>query len=87
VVILVQSWIAIGTGTLGGKAHDAPRRVDRFLKSDTSPQIPPVFANSFPPLDSTYRKICRGALTTKTHREFFAILPQSIVLLSTEGQI
>ncbi len=83
-VILAQSWIAIGTGALGGKTHDAPPRVDRFLKRDTSPQIPPVFANPFPYPTQRISKMGRGALTVRTRREFFAILPQSFILLSTE---
>ena len=37
---LAQPLIAIGTGRLGGKTHDAPRRADRFLKRDASPQFP-----------------------------------------------
>jgi hypothetical protein len=32
-------------------------------------------------------KMGRGALTIRTHREFFTILPQLFVVLSTEGPI
>ena len=55
--ILARSWIAIGTGALSGKAHDAPPRVERFPKRGASPQIPPALADPFQPHDSPYRQI------------------------------